>query len=102
VADNSNNKIRKIVPIPPLGIEPIIKEGVTMFVYPNPCTDKLIVASAPTGQAEMLDVMGREVWSDTHVKVPFSISTSGMSPGVYFLRISNTSGTAVKKIVIER
>lgn len=102
IADNGNNRIRKLISMPPLGTEVIASKGINMLVYPNPCIDKLIVASAPAGKAEMLDVMGREVWSNAHVKAPFIISTSDLTPGVYFLRVSNTSGSAIKKIVIER
>ncbi len=101
VADNANNSIREISPVP-LGIATIIPEKIGMLVYPNPCTDKLIIASAPTGNAAMFDVMGRQVWNNTNFKAPYILSTQNMPAGVYFLKVQNTSGEVTKKIVIER
>ncbi|HXB10602.1 MAG TPA: NHL repeat-containing protein, partial [Bacteroidia bacterium] len=48
LADNANNSIREISPVPPLGISFLNPGKLRMLVYPNPCTDKLIIASAPT------------------------------------------------------
>jgi hypothetical protein len=103
VADNANNRIRKITPTNPLGgISNIDQKDILVSVYPNPCSDKLVVTDAPTGSAEMIDVTGRQVWSVEHSKAPFTIATSNLSAGVYFLRINSTEGTATKKVVVER
>jgi sugar lactone lactonase YvrE len=102
VADNANNSVREISPVPPLGIASLNPEMLGMLVYPNPCSDKLIIASAPMGSAAMFNVMGQQVWSNTNFKAPYILSTQNMSAGVYFLRVQNTSGEVTKKIVIER
>jgi hypothetical protein len=102
VADNMNNKVREIVPLPPLGIEPVIQKDLTVFAYPNPCTDRLVVASCPQGAAEMLDLTGRVVWNNNHVKAPFIVPVEGLSQGVYVLRVASTHGVATKKVIIER
>lgn len=102
VADNGNNVIRQISPVIPTGIEPVYAKKLTMLVYPNPCSDKLVIASAPQGAAEMFDVMGREVWGNEHFKAPYILSTQNMLPGVYFIRVQNASGAVTQKIVIQR
>ena len=102
VADNANNSIREISPPPPLGIAPISSKKPEMQVYPNPCNDKLIIASSLQGNAAMFDVMGRQVWANDNFKAPYILSTQNMSPGVYFLKVQNNSGEVTKKIVIER
>jgi hypothetical protein len=102
VADDGNNLIREVSPVAPLGLTPVVAKNGTMLAYPNPCSDKLIIAAAPAGKAEMFDVMGREVWSNTLFKAPYILSTADLSPGVYFLRVSDAKQSAVKKIVIER
>lgn len=102
LTDNYNNRVRKMVPPPPLGIASVVSSGADMLVYPNPCNDRLVIASAPAGQAEILDVTGREVWNAPHLKAPSIISTSGLSPGIYFLRMIGEQGSATSKIVIQR
>jgi sugar lactone lactonase YvrE len=102
IADNVNNSIREISPTPPLGIAPIDPEKLQMLVYPNPCNNRLIIASAPQGNAAMYNVMGQQIWNETNFKAPYILSTQNMSPGVYFLRVQNTVGEVTEKIVIER
>jgi len=100
--DNANNRVREIVPPAGLGVPSISHNNAGLNAYPNPCSDKLTIASAPEGSAQMLDVTGREVWSNPHIIAPYIISTSGLAPGVYFLRVSSNLATATQKIVIER
>jgi hypothetical protein len=102
LVDNGNNRIRKMTPPPPLGIFEVIYTEKNISVYPNPCNDKLIVASAPQGTAQILDITGREVWNNGHFKAPYIIPTDGLSPGMYFLKISNPEGSVTRKIVVER
>jgi sugar lactone lactonase YvrE len=100
VGDNGNNLIREISPPAPLGIEPIAFKETKMLVYPNPCNDKTYIASAPSGIAELLDLTGRVIWINEHFKAPYTLSTDNISIGVYFLKVSNLSQSAVLKIVI--
>jgi hypothetical protein len=100
VADLGNNVIRKISTQNPTGISQIKKQGYALNVYPNPCTDILNIVSSFNGKADMLDVTGRVVWTDNNFKSPSVISTSNISPGVYFLRITSTSLTEIKKVEI--
>jgi len=100
IGDNGNNVIRSIS-LPPLGITPIIAEKIKMQVYPVPCNDKTLIANAPSGTAQLTDLTGRVVWSEEHFKAPYTLSTSDIPAGVYFIRMSNTTQSAVSKIVIQ-
>jgi len=99
--DNGNNRIRAVIPPVGLGIPSVSQDNASMLVYPNPCTNKLTIASAPAGAAQLMDVTGREVWSNPTIKAPFTLSTMGLAPGIYFLRISSATTTATTKVVIE-
>lgn len=102
VTDNANNRIRAIVPPPPLGIASVVDKEGGLSVYPNPCNDRLMVASAPEGTAQLFDVTGREVFNTPHIKAPAVISTGGLSPGIYFLKVTGERSSATSKIVIQR
>lgn len=102
VADNQNYVVRKIALPAPLGIASLQNKTSELIVYPNPCNDKLVVASSIAGKAELYDMMGKQIWSNEHFKAPYTLSTTDLVPGIYFLRVSNSSVSATKKIVIER
>lgn len=100
VADNGNNKIREISPMV-LGIAPVHMHILSVLAYPNPCTTNLIIASAPAGDASLLDITGREVWNNSHFKAPYVISTGSLPAGMYFLQIVSPSGIATHKIIVQ-
>ena len=102
VADLGNNVIRKISTVNPLGIQAVKKPAYTLNAYPNPCNDRLNIVSSFNGQADLLDVTGRVMWTSTDFKSPYILSTSNISPGVYFLRITSPSITEIKKVEILR
>lgn len=100
VTDNGNNVVRSIM-LPVLGIPNIIAQKGYMHVYPVPCNQQTLIASAPTGNAELTDMTGRVIWSDDHFKAPYMLNTSDIPSGVYFIRVSNTSNSEVSKLVIQ-
>lgn len=81
----------------PLGVEETLAELVS--VYPNPTKDELRV-SIPSwievdGSA-MYDITGR----DTGIRlIDGTMNTSALSPGIYLLKLSTSSGTLTKKII---
>jgi len=101
VADNANNVIRRLDSSVVLGVKQINRPHLSIFVYPNPCSDKVIVASAPNGTAELIDLTGKTIWTDERFKAPYTLSTEGLPNGVYFLRVSAANGIAVSKIVVQ-
>ncbi len=100
VTDLGNNLIRIISTSNVLGI-PTVKQPVsTLNVYPNPCIDRLNIVSSFNGNAELMDVMGRVIWTDNDFKSPYTLSTSAISPGIYFLRVSSPSQVGIQKVEI--
>ena len=100
VADLGNNVIRKISTQNPSGISPVKPPAYTLSVYPNPCTGRLNIISSFNGNASLLDVTGRVVWTNNDFKSPYILSTSDISPGIYFLRITSSSITEITKIEV--
>ncbi len=100
VADLGNNLIRKINMQSITGIANISKPVNTLAVYPNPCKDKLNIVSSYNGKADLLDVTGRVIWTNNDFKSPYTLSTSAITPGVYFLRITSQSNSEIRKIEV--
>ena len=103
VADLGNNVIRAISTKPNFtGISSITRPEYKLNVYPNPCTDRLNIVSSFNGNAMLLDITGRVVWTSANFVSPYTLSTSGISPGIYFLRITSQSATEISKVEVLR
>lgn len=67
-------------------------------IFPNPTHDRLQVQAPvdllPGSQVEVMDMMGKRLYSAPHI--PGSISVSGWKPGVYILRIRKKEGPATQ------
>jgi DNA-binding beta-propeller fold protein YncE len=102
VADNGNNVVRVIYPPGVTGIRSVINQETRLLAYPNPSSSVMTIVSSANGIAELLDLTGRTVWTNDEFRSPYTFSTTDISPGVYFLRITNGSQSAVCKVVIAR
>ena len=102
VADLGNNLIRKIALRTVTGVPSLKKPLNTLSIYPNPCTDRLNIVATFNGKADLLDVTGRIIWTDNNFKSPYTLSTSAITAGVYFLRVTSQTETLVKKIEVVR
>ena len=69
-------------------------------IYPNPATNFVQVTSDQIQRVEIYNMMGQQVfeqlYSDSHVTIP----TSGMSPGTYAVKVTATSGTVTKQVIV--
>ena len=75
----------------------------TLSVYPNPATEVVNVtlpSSINGGVVSISDIHGNEVVSKSVSGLEFSISTSDLSSGVYILKVSSSTLTATKQIVV--
>jgi hypothetical protein len=100
VADLGNNLIRKIALQSTVGIASIKKPVSGLNAYPNPCSNGLTIVSSVTGTADLSDVTGRVIWTNTNFISPYNLSTSGFSPGIYFLKVTSQTVTEIKKIEV--
>jgi len=74
---------------------------ISVKVYPNPTSDKLIVNTMLNNCSyNLLDISGREIIS-CNFNNSAVIDLTGYSVGAYFLRISNNDNVITKKIVLE-
>ena len=101
VSDLGNNLIRKIRLMNITAVPQIKKPAAaTLKAYTNPCSNRLNIVSNFNGKADLLDVTGRVIWTENSFKSPYTLNTSAISPGVYFLRVTSQSETLVKKIEV--
>lgn len=78
-----------------------VPEQLQLSIYPNPAADILnIEAEAPIQQIELIDVLGRTVFTKTNCWQKTAISVSSFSPGVYLVKVSSADKEAVKKVVL--
>ena len=71
-------------------------------IYPNPANDFITIESknAQISSIEMYSVLGKKVLS-TKTLTNNRLNVSGLSSGIYFLRINADGSSATKKVVIE-
>jgi hypothetical protein len=86
-----------------LGVTPLADLASSIQVYPNPTTGKFKIQSAilKTGNAEVLDIHGRKVFSKNLERGTLNLDLSELN-GIYFLRIVCENGTVTKKIVVQK
>lgn len=69
-------------------------------IYPNPATNFVQVTSDQIQRVEIYNMMGQlvfeQLYSDSHVTIP----TSGMAPGTYAVKVTATSGTVTKQVIV--
>lgn len=75
-------------------------EGVAPFVYPNPATDALVIGNAAVGDALVLDMLGKQVWSGRVSGDRFAVDVRNWARGAYVLRVHDARGVQVVKFVL--
>ncbi len=76
-----------------------------IIVYPNPAIDKIYIEHTNNDEMEinLLDIVGKQVGEETKSENPTTeIDVSGLSEGVYFMKVSTNEGVLTKKIVVAR
>ena len=80
----------------PLSIAGTKANGPNIAVYPNPACKYVNVSTASDGQTiRVTDMMGRDVFSRPLHKGVSQISLQDISAGVYFIQLTDQSGTVV-------
>ena len=76
-------------------------------VFPNPANDNLYINfsnSAETYACRLLDTEGKTVWAadvNTSTRNTFSVNTSNLAEGVYFVSVKNEKADYRQKVVIK-
>jgi hypothetical protein len=70
------------------------------IVYPNPANGMLYIDNAKGSNIELYDLTGKMMLADGNLHQLRKIDVSGLTPGVYLLRIINKDSVSTKKIVI--
>lgn len=76
----------------------------SISVYPNPATEKLNIkfnnTKTQTGMITIVDVTGREVYSELSiVNGELSMNIGNLSAGIYFVRVTSSTSSEVVKFV---
>jgi ligand-binding sensor domain-containing protein len=84
-----------------LGIKEINNNGSNIVIYPNPATDKLTIESQHKSAIEILNIQGQIIMQQQLQQGKTDIDISGLTKGVYVLRMFSNDNTGVTRIVKE-
>ena len=74
---------------------------IEVSVYPNPATNFVQISSDQIQRVEIYNMMGQLVfeqnYNDSHVVIP----TTSMAPGTYAVKVTATSGTTTKQVIVK-
>ena len=76
----------------------------TMTVYPNPASERAIVAvSGVESGAKIVvsDMQGRIILSDDMTSETYELSVANMTSGVYYIRVIDGASTHTQKLIVE-
>jgi hypothetical protein len=87
----------------------LIKAEQTLVIYPNPASVEMNVSIVADGQVniELIDIIGNVVYQSTvngskNETLKETVNVSGLSGGMYFLRLETSSGIISRSVVVAR
>lgn len=86
-----------------VGLEPI--NQFVANIYPNPATSSFIISNSNfinNQKIEMIDMLGKVIYTGIVTQNNQQISLDGISNGVYNVRISDKNGEVVKKLIVSK
>lgn len=86
---------------PPVASEPT-PTNTTFAVFPNPTAGPATIRTAAGGRAEVLDALGRTLWSGDVAPGTTDLPTAGLAPGVYVVRLTGGGEVASQRLVVGR
>jgi hypothetical protein len=84
----------------PTTVPEVVEKRNELHVYPNPVKNSLNIETANISAAEevlVFDILGNKVLSERISEKQFSLSTTALHPGVYFIKVGNQ----VKRVIKE-
>ena len=88
------------------GIPDLKYNDQSLSVWPMPAKDKLLItytqnASYPKSNISLLDLNGKQIMTQTIEPVnETELNISGVSSGIYMLRLTNSKETVIRKVII--
>lgn len=76
------------------------KYGVKLEVFPNPATEVLYIKVDENAHAVLADISGKIILEQELVAGQQSLAISGLSQGIYLLKVQTDKGIASQKIVV--
>jgi predicted extracellular nuclease len=73
----------------------------SVLVYPNPAEDVIMLNGAEGSIVELIAVNGQKVFEGSVNAKVEALQLTGISPGIYMIRITMSGQVAVKQIVVE-
>ncbi len=70
-------------------------------IYPNPATNFVQVSSDQIQRVEVYNMMGQLVFEQNYNDSQVVISTTGMAPGTYAVKVTATSGIVTKQVIVK-
>lgn len=90
----------------------LLQQQARLHLFPNPASQSVQLQLHVTEQLapsllEVLNIHGQTVWQQQQPALPkgrakLQINTTDWSAGMYFVRLRNSSGTVVQKLIIQR
>lgn len=81
------------------------QDDLSFEIYPNPAEGSFMVnlADAEINEIALYDILGNVVWQNTvnGNALTYEVTTTGLSAGTYFVRLSNEKASSTKKVIIK-
>lgn len=76
-------------------------ENMNVKVYPNPAEGFVNVKAEGLRNVELIDMMGRVVTRNESSETMMAIDLSGLTSGIYFLRVTTEAGVSLQRISVK-
>ena len=76
----------------------------TMIVYPNPASERAIIAVSGLASGAKIvvsDMQGRIILSDNMTSKTYELSVANMTGGVYYIRVIDGVSIHTQKLIVE-
>ncbi len=71
-------------------------------IYPNPSNGTMYITNAENFNIEIIDLLGKVVYSSSIISNNEQLNLSGLANGSYFAKITNQQNVVTRNIVLER
>jgi len=84
-----------------IGFEELLKETISINVYPNPSSDKIYISlkGIESSEIQIYDMKGRIVLQQMKATNGIEINLDNIEPGIYLIKGQHASGSWVKELV---